>query len=308
MASVARVAGRSDRLRDRRRDRGREVAREEEALGRLVAAHPRGVHPQRVSVGLEELLDGLALLVDLVDRPRGEVGPVGAYGDGAHLRAVSEGVRHVDGRKGRELLVAGPARAPRPAPGLRLAPGRPGVVGPLDARAGVGELVVAGLSVEVDVDVEALLRQRHAADPAPVVREGVVPAGGPRRDPAPREPVAPPQWHDVGEPQLREQREVPLGGEALVGDGQAVGAGEAGLGEEVGEGRHVGGAAGVALVVGGHRPVGADRERVYEVGLRAEARLGVKGVLGEVGAPRRGEYPVAVEEQGQPSAARDSRM
>ena len=33
-------------------------------------------------------------------------------------------------------------------------------------------------SVEVDVDVEALLRQRHAAGPAPVVRE----VTGGRRD------------------------------------------------------------------------------------------------------------------------------
>ena len=121
-------------------------------------------------------------------------------------------------------------------------------------RAGVGEPVVAGLRVGVGVDVETLLRQRHAAGPAPVVREGVVPAGGPRRDPAPREPVAPPQRHDVGEAQLAEQREVPLGREALVGDGEAVGAGEAGLGDEVGEGPRVGGAAGVALVVGGGRP------------------------------------------------------
>ena len=156
---------------------------------------------------------------------------------------------------------------------------------------------MAGLCVEVDVDVEALLRQRHAAGPAPVVREGVVPAGGPRRDPAPREPVAPPQRHDVGEAQLAEQREVPLGREALVGDGEAVGAEEAGLGDEVGEGPRVGGAAGVALVAGGSRPVVADRERVYEVELRAEARLGVISELGEVGAPRRGERPVAVDGQ-----------
>lgn len=60
-------------------------------------------------------------------------------------------------------------------------------------------------------------------------------------------------------------------------------------------------------MAGGRRPVGARRERVYEVELRAEARLGVKGVPGEVGASRGGEYPVAVEEQGQPSAASDSR-
>ena len=51
MVGVARVAGRSDRLRDRRRERGREVAREERVL-----------RPRRAAVGLEEVSCGLAPL------------------------------------------------------------------------------------------------------------------------------------------------------------------------------------------------------------------------------------------------------
>ena len=92
------------------------MAREEEAPGRLAAAHPRGARPRRVAVGLEEVPCGPAPPARLMDRPRGEVGPVGAYGGGAHPGVAAEGPRHVDGRQGRELLAPG---LPEP-PGLRL--------------------------------------------------------------------------------------------------------------------------------------------------------------------------------------------
>ena len=128
--------------RDRRRDRGREVAREKEALGRLVAAHSRGARPQRVAVGLEEVPRGLALPARLIGHPRGEVGPVGAYGGGAHPGAVAEGPRHVDGRPVPEL-EAPPPRLPPHGRDLR-GLGHPVSRGPCPARPGALRWRVSG--------------------------------------------------------------------------------------------------------------------------------------------------------------------
>ena len=77
----------------------------------------------------EKLLHGLALLVHLV-AARAERSARLVRMAASVPGAVAEGPRHVDERQGRELPVAGSARAPRPVPLLC----RPDVAVPFDVR------------------------------------------------------------------------------------------------------------------------------------------------------------------------------